>query len=634
MNIKRILALILATVMVISVLSACSLTGGSSVPFAVDEEGKFIYAVVRARDSLPNAEAGAKDIRIAIKENFDVGVTILRDFVVEDFDGNYEILVGDTNREESAIAKQKLIDNRTNNAYDFIVAVIDDKVVIQATLENTLATAIEWFIKTFCQSEDTWAMLYDGYEFIYEHETANYDAINLVNGVNLGSFTVVLPVRTSYLAGMYAEDFVNFYSNFGFEVNKIEDIDKEVTNEIIIGDTTRPESQAVTVEGDNYVIKVVGGDIVIKGGSDLATWRATKAFYDEIVKVKDGQGISWSDGYVINGKYDATEEGAYTLNWNDEFNGSAIDFNKWGEYQGMATETETSGLGGFKCWQTPLGNSPYNSRATADQLKKLIYQSGGNLHIATQRLNEVDFVGGMISTNYTMVYRYGLLEVRSKLPPNPCSLGYWLNESGFSGSTEVSASRFGGESQVRTCFVEIDVIENFGSSTSFNSNVHRWWTDQNLSDGMAGQSGHDSLDGSKYSGKAKNNKKKVYDTERYEGDLSTDYHYYNFYWTDEFMKFSFDGKTHLDFQYDNDNNSASVFCLMKYFITECQMGDASYGATYDPKEHGDYYEHIIDYVRIYQSDSVNCQMVTAWPQQQETGTTKVFYPDNDMGGTY
>ncbi len=633
MNIKRIISLIIATVMVVTVLSACSLTGGASVPFAVDEDGRFVYAVVRAHESNLTAESGAKDIRSAIKENFDVGVTILRDSVVEDFDGNYEILVGDTNREESATAKQKLIDNRANNAYDFIVAVMGDKIVIQATLEDSLATATAWFVKTFCQSEDTWSMLYDGYEFIYEHQIAAANTSNLVNNIDLGSFTVVMPVRTSYLAGMYAEEFVNFYKNFGFEVNAIEDIDPEVKNEIIIGNTTRKESTETTVEGDNYVIKVVDGDIVIKGGSDLATWRAVKAFYDEIVKVKDGKGISWSDGYVLNGKYDAKEAGAYTLNWNDEFNGSVVDLNKWGEYSGMATQTESSGLGGFKCWQTVLGNSPYNSKPAANQLKKLIYQSGGNLHIGTQRLNEKDFVGGMISTNYTMTFRYGVFEVRSKLPPVPCSLGYWLNESGLENVGDI-ANRFGGANQTRTCATEVDIIENFGSSTSFNANVHRWWTDTNLNNGLGTQSGHDSLDGSKYSGKAENNKKKTYDTERYEGDLSTDYHYYNFYWTDEFMKFAFDGKTFLDYQFDNDNKGVGPYCLMTYFVTECQMGDASYGATYDPGVHGDYYEHIIDYIRIYQSDSVNCQMITAWPQMQETGKTTVFYPDHPVGGTY
>ena len=232
MNIKRIIAVIIATFMVISVLSACSLVGGSSIPCQVDEEGKFIYAVVRPFDSNVTEETGAKDIRTAIKENFEVGVTILRDSVVEDFDGNYEILIGDTNREESAEFKQKLMDNRANNAFDFIVGAKGDKVVIQATTESSLGIAAEWFVKTFCQSTDTWGMLYDGYEFIYEHQTAAGTNVNMVDNENLGNFTVVLPVTTSYLTGMYAEEFVDFYNTFGFEVKAIEDMDKSNPNTI------------------------------------------------------------------------------------------------------------------------------------------------------------------------------------------------------------------------------------------------------------------------------------------------------------------------------------------------------------------------------------------------------------------
>ncbi|MBE6729116.1 MAG: glycosyl hydrolase family protein [Ruminococcaceae bacterium] len=629
MNIKRILSIILATIMVISVLSACTSSGEASVPASVDEEGKFIYAITRAFESSVEAEAGVKAIRKAIKDNFEVGITILRDSAIEDFDGNYEILVGDTNRAESGIAKERLNANRTNNANDFIVAVIEDKIVIQAMQGTILEGACEWFVNTFCQSLETWSMLKEGYEFIYEHHTADASYSNLVNNVDLGKFTIVLPVRTSYLVGMYAEDLVSFYKHYGYEMKSIEDIDDEVTNEIIIGDTTREASKAIEVEGDNYVIKVVDGDIVIKGGSDLATQRGVKALYDAAVQIKDGKGaINWSDGYVINGKYDAKEEGAFTLNWYDEFNGSTLDLNKWGEYSGMAKEKETSSLGGMKCWQTPF-STPYKE---PDKLKKLIYVSGGNLHIGTQRLNEIDFVGGMLSTNYTMTFRYGVWEVHSKLPPVPCSLGYWLNESNMDAGIN---GRFGtGAVQDRRCFTEVDIIENFGSSTSFNANVHRWWTNNNSIDGATTSSGHDSLDGGKYSGAAKNNKKKVYDTERYEGDLSTDYHYYNMYWTDEFMKFSFDGKTYLDYQFDADPTGVGPYCLMTYFITECQMGDASYGATYDPNVHGNYYEHIIDYVRLYQSDSVNCQMITAWPQQQETGKSTIKYPDHPIGGTY
>lgn len=630
---KRIISLITVLVLTVSTLSACSVFGFGSVPSSIDSDGRFVYAIVRAQDSEVAAETAMKTIRNAIKDNFGCNISVIRDLALEDFDGNYEILIGDTNREESAEVKQKLLDNRVNSINDFIVAVVDDKIVIQAANPELLATAGEWFAQTFCQSLDTWAMLKNDYEFIYEYKNAQLNDNNTVSGKDLGTFKMVLPVKTSYLVGMYAEEYAEFYSNYGYEVELIEDIDAKAGNEIIIGDTTREESKAITVEGDNYVIKVVNGNVVIKGGSDLATWRGIKAFYDEVIKLKEGKALNWSEGFTLNGKYDKAEEGTFTLNWNDEFEGSSVDFNKWGAYSGMINSTEKSSLGGTKCWQSPYGDSPYTATTGKTGLKKLIYQADGNLHIGAQRLNDVDFVGGQISTCYTMIFRYGIFEVRSKLPPEPCALGYWINQHSFKGADAVFTKRFGGVEQSRLSTAEIDIIENFGSSTKINANVHRWWSND-ASDFAKSSSGHDSLDGSKYSGSAENNKRMEYDTTRYSGDLSTDYHYYSMYWTDEFMKFTFDGKTFLDYRFDDEPTGVGPYCLMSHFITECQMGDVSYGKTYNPDEHGYYYEHIIDYVRIYQSDAVNCQLITAWPEKQATGKLTVYYPEHPINSTY
>jgi hypothetical protein len=234
-----------------------------------------------------------------------------------------------------------------------------------------------------------------------------------------------------------------------------------------------------------------------------------------------------------------------------------------------------------------------------------------------------------------MLFRYGVIEIRSKLPPEPCSLGYWCFGDAFQidKGEATLANRYGGATQFRTAATEIDILENFGSSTKFSTNVHVWWYDDLETGGFS--KNHISLDGnSAYTGKSKNNKNYVYDTARYEGNLSTDYHYYGDYWTNETMKFFFDGKTYLNYQFDAEPKGVSAHALMNYFITECQMGDASYGATYEPDKHGNYYEHIIDYIRIYQNEPSGAQLITAWPQLQETGTNKIKYPNNPIGGTY
>lgn len=614
----------LSAFMLLTVLSACSLRS-ASVPSGKDANGRFVYAITYASDSFEEVQKTARNIRSSINENFGCDVTLLQDNFNADYDNNYEILVGDTNREESQKAKNILKANRTDNTNDFLVAVINDKIVIVAMNPYMLSYAGEWFCQTFCKDLDAWSKLTMDYQFIYEHENGGLGVTNTVAGNDLGYFTVVLPTRCSYLVSMYGEKIRDFYKNYGFNVKIAEDIDPKASNEIIIGDTTRSESKAVTAEGDNYVIKVFEGNVVIKGGSDLATWRGAKAFFDEIAKTS-GTGINWQEGYTLSGKYDSAEKNAYTLNWNDEFESSSVDFNKWGAYAGMAGQRERSSLGGFKCWQTPYGDTPYPH---PEKLKKLIYVSDGNLHIGTQRLNNVDFVGGQISTDYTMVFRYGIFEIRSKLPPEPCSLGYWLNSSGLNSSSDGIAKRFGGVEQARICAAEIDIIENFGSSVSFNTNVHRWWTNNGEKFNKTLR-GHDSLDNGKYVNSTGSDRSVRYDVERYGGDLSTDYHYYGIYWTEEAMNFTFDGRIYFGIDFDVEPMGFAPYCLMTYFITECQMGDVSYGKKYNPDTDGYYYEHIIDYVRIYQSDAICSQLITAWPQKAENGEMSIHYPQNPI----
>lgn len=622
-------SLIKVIAIVVCMFTLASLMGCAAevLPSSINEEGKFVYSIVRSGETkiLP-VEDAVKSLRQQMKKGFECDVSVLKDTAYEDFDNNYEILVGDTNREESAKAKEILANNRANNANDFIVAVMGDKICIQAIDADVFPYAVDWFAKTFCSTIDDWGKLKQGYQFIYEHVNVDGGA-NLVAGADLGTFTVVMPRVASYLVGYGAEEFEDYYTKFGYDVKAVEDIDPEVTYEILFGDTSRAESQSVNVEGDNYVIKVVGTKLVVKGGTDLATHKANEVLMAEIKKAQSGTGFDWSDGYTINGKYDPTEEGAYTLNWNDEFEGTEVDLTKWGDYRDKSSEYSTSCLGGFYGNQDVYGDTAYTGPG---EVRDLVYTADGKLHIGAQRVAEKDFVNGEISTYWTMVYRYGYFEVRARHAETPANVGYWAN--GASSDAAGAIKRFGVVQQ-RPAMTEIDMLENFGSNTAFHSNVHRWWTDYSV-DGAVTGSNHNALDGSsKYAGSSLNNKKKVYDTERYGDDLSKDFHIYGCYWDDSCMKFFFDGKVYLDYQFD-ENQSVSIHCLMNYFNTECHIGSPSYGVTYDPDIHKDYYETEIDYIRIYQSDRFNSQLITAWPERQESGTSTIRYPDHDVARQY
>ncbi len=622
MKIRKVLALILVFALVIA-LSACA---GKSVPAGLNDNGRFIYSVTRSGDENTSTEVqdAARIIRNALKDNLDVKMTMVKDNVVEDYDDNYEILVGNTNREESTIALNKLKENRTNNLKDFIVVVIEDKICIQAVSEAVLLNACEWFANTFCQSLETWETLKSNYEFIYECPTSSIS--NTVNNADIGSFKMVIPRYFIYLSGIIAEDIVSLYSDNNYPMVLVHDTDEPVKNEILVGDTNREESKSVTVEGDNYIIKVVGDKLVVKGGSDLATRAGLEYLYNEIKKSADtGVTFNWADGHTINGKYDASAKGAYTLNWNDEFEGSTIDLSKWGDYYNdTMTASADSCLGGKLYWQNIYKESPYEGSAP-----RLIYQADGNLHMGAKRITSKDFLRSQIATYYTMIYRYGLIEIRANLADAPATVSLWLN-GGLTGN-DTFKNRF--DAQNRSCMTEIDILENYGSSESYGSAIHRWWQQFDKTGAPASSSGHSGIGGiAMYSGKSKNNHTLKY-SEIYGGDLNADYHVFSFYWDETCYKFAFDGKKYFDYQFE-DNNSVSVHCLMNYFLMRCTMGNATYGATYVPGQHTEFTELLVDYVRIYQSEEMGAQMITAWPQKQENGESKTLYPNNPVGSQF
>ena len=622
-KIKSTVCLILAVLMVVS-LSACA---GARVPASIDDEGYFAYAVTRSANPSSEEEMAAKELRLKLKDTFDCKISINKDEAVEDFKGNYEILIGDTNREESAVAKQRLMDNHVNCASDFIIKVIGEKICIQATNDEMIPLAEKWFEQTFCESVEAWSNLTKNYEFIYSPDIAPLN--NTVAGMDLSNFTIVLPRKTSILHGIIVDEYITLYDQHDYVLKEAEDFDAEAEYEILIGDCDRPASKSVTVEGDNYVIKVVGKKLVIKGGNHLATWRGFKAFLDEVKKAENSDaGINWADGYTVNGKYDATEKDTFTLNWNDEFEGTSIDLNKWSDYQDDSSSTTSSNLGGTIYSVDVHGESAY----TGSEKNGLIYQADGKLVCATKRVNEKDFIESQISTYWTMTFKYGAMDIYGKLAPEPAYTTYWANGTATNG--EKFEKRFGGKLQNRVCMTEIDILENYSKPDWYGSTVHWWWSAVN-SDGTKGSgSGHAGLGGdSLYKDGTDNSMHLIYDKEKYGDTLPDDYHVYSFYWDDKCIKYAFDGKVFMNYQYTN-HESVSVHCLMNYFISGVGMGSPNYGYTYDKDLYGDYYEHSIDYIRIYQTDAVNSQLITAWPEKQENGTSKIFYPDNTIGAEY
>ncbi len=91
----------------------------------------------------------------------------------------------------------------------------------------------------------------------------------------------------------------------GEQIQPVTDYNKAKQYEILIGDTSRPESKNIVLEEKQYVIKMVGDKIVIKGGSDAALAKAIEQFKfyfvgTDTVYVPEKGGVYYSQDYMYD----------------------------------------------------------------------------------------------------------------------------------------------------------------------------------------------------------------------------------------------------------------------------------------------------------------------------------------------
>lgn len=518
----------------------------------VAEDGKnFSYVIIRPKTSSTEIEALAKVTRSTIKKTFDATVRMTYD-VTEGSQSYYEILIGDTNRAETQTAKAAMHGNRTNYQLDFIIKVVNEKICIYAENDQMLQKAVTYFNDTFCSTKEGWSRLNTKTQIIYEAPIKAYN--HTIAGKELSTFTFVTPKAPEYI---YCKDIWSIVEhisgNQGFEL-PVTDLRAAVSaNEILIGDTDRAESKSVSVSGNDWIICVKNGKLVIKGGNSLSLSAGISTFYQTLLNAENsGKALKLADGYTKTGTY-APANSDYKMTWNDEFDAAEINHYWWLDYS----------------------NTPYGMVTSSSVLGGSIYEVGSECATVSNGMANIkayrrdrDFYTGHISTNYTMMFRYGIMEVRAKLPVAPGTAAFWLNcaNTGYGNGAE------------------FDILENFGSNKSFAANLHKWC------DGDY----HTSLDSDSTYRKTK----QYTFTDPFDANatLSDDYHVYTLIWNDHQVMEAFDGQVFFTYEMrENDD----VLRLPYYMIFSSGIGGNNYGVSWkegDPDE----VNLAIDYIRVYQ----------------------------------
>ena len=357
---KKLLCLAAAALMLVGIFGGCgkkndSSSGGDSSYTASADEGIFSREKVNWYD-----DAGDVRYKIVRPEGDDSKLTAVSAYlfkqvktelgnlknIMDSEDGTdaYEILVGDTNREETAKAKAYLMDKTGGRYDDYIIATIGKKIVIYSQSVDKLQTAAEYFIANFLKKEG----IDGGIEYVCKAEGDFVESA--VNGAPAGLFTIVRPsYNFSYLAQTEINNMVDELlkvSGYKLAVKKDGDF-AESEYEIVVGDTNRGDT-AATTNPDEYIIKITGKKIYLNGGSPHAVALSVSEFAKLIEKgnVEDTMSVTGSYSTTISG-YDLSK--TYTPQWYDDFNGNEVDNTKWyimegGEFGRMGKNGKFSGM--------------------------------------------------------------------------------------------------------------------------------------------------------------------------------------------------------------------------------------------------------------------------------------------------
>lgn len=388
--------------------------------------------------------------------------------------------------------------------------------------------------------------------------------INITNKSRTKYKIVVSLSNEGYDEGRLMQKVIKATSNAS--VPLILDTENASGPEIIIGDTTRDFSQSVkkTLKANEYAIKAdKDGNIAIIGDNAYALSLAVEEFlvnyfgYDKNA-TKVGTGKEKAVPLSLNVKKNLLS--AYKLAWSDEFNGSKVDTNKW-------------------CF-VPHMREQLHLKLFHDE--RAVKVENGHMNLIAGRIDANNYwTNTSLSTAETMVFKYGYLEMRAKVPFGaPAFPSFWMQSNGYDAAEPL-------------CMAEIDMFEHFCSQGNdyLQTGVHKWYKD-GTGDHYVGPTIGKFHFGSE--------------------EIAEQWHTYSLLWTEEAMSFMVDGETYCTIDITKEGDFGDHNDGMGAFHDYCHIIFNNYVHTSDGSEEGNNnaqnakptdkfpINYVIDYVRLYQ----------------------------------
>lgn len=497
----------------------------------VDAAGKAVYSIIRPEKSLDGESTAASRMFKSMKDV--LGSSGKNSSDTEDGTDAFEILIGNTNRPETAEAFKYLSTNGGMRKDDYIIGSIGKKIVILGVTDSATAAGVEYFISNFLKKEGV-----EGGILFENYTDATKYTERKINGIALGHFKIVRPhYNSSYITQLELERMLATVSEkLGYVVPIVEDAyETPGEYEIIVGNANREGVRKIQ-NRDEFEIRIEGTKIFLNGGHNYSTAAAVTEFA-KLVAEKD----ITNDSSVAAGSYKKVVETYnkatyFTPVWYDDFDGTTVDGELWKVVK--PGESDSTGYANKRCVRSADPN--------------ITFVRDGMFQIHPFQ-DDSTYYGGMLTTTSTLNYTYGYAEISERIPNAP---GFWTALWTCSNDPET----------IKIQSPEIDINESFGNGSVVAANCHKWPTTTGKEMGYE----HTSLDGAKY-GNAKR---------RYSLDgksFNDDFHTFGFLWDNTQMTFTCDGEIY--FAYDTTQTGEDVECFNHslYFILSMAVGFANNG---------------------------------------------------------
>ena len=346
----------------------------------------------------------------------------------------------------------------------------------------------------------------------------------------------------------------SFYKTAEISIDVKSDSTTESSKGIVIGDCNRKAAYK-NLNEEKYAIKVENNKLVFGGGHDVTVNKAVYWYVSN--EQPDGKVYTFeADSDFCSKKLDQ-----YEYVWGDEFETESLDMTKWMFGNNMTARTEMA----------VINDDPDIISVSDSKLKlraiRYFDMDDSNIEYATSQT---------ISTQNTMSYLYGYVEMRAKIP---FGRGAWPSFWCVS-NRSLANKNF-------DYFVEVDIFENFASANKLKPNLHKWYTDGNHTQHPGG---------------------KAFEFD-FNSNFEDEYHIIGFEWTPYVINMYVDDELYTVYDLNNNFDKKSNMDVFKevplYLIINNHLFVESF-TNWKPYEGCDVtpedlpYEYFIDYVRLYQ----------------------------------